>query len=213
MHHIWANDHCKTTLNASAFKREYNRRSSANSRTAITFRRCPSGLLGSFRKEVLISLGATCLNAVGLSLILSNMTTYLISTIGVDESQPFLANSLSQAFYIGLISLTGALCDRFGRKTVPVTASILFMGLNVPLLSLRGGASPAEIIAIQLAFGALLTFNDGTFPGFLSEVFPTKVRYSDFAFSFNSAHARFGGTKPFVAPLLIGATGSKGAPG
>ena len=26
MHHIWANDHYKTTLNASAFKREYNRR-------------------------------------------------------------------------------------------------------------------------------------------------------------------------------------------
>ena len=27
VHHIWANDHYKTTLNASAFKREYNRRS------------------------------------------------------------------------------------------------------------------------------------------------------------------------------------------
>ena len=26
VHHIWANDHYKTTLNASVFKREYNRR-------------------------------------------------------------------------------------------------------------------------------------------------------------------------------------------
>ena len=35
---------------------------------------------------------------------------------------------------------------------------------------------------IQIAFGALLTINDGTLPCFLSEIFPTRVRYSGFAF-------------------------------
>ena len=83
---------------------------------------------------------------------------------------------------------------------------------RVPLFSMLDGASLAGIIAIQVAFGALLTVNDGTLPGFLSEIFPTKVRYSGFAFSFNSANALFGGTAPFVATWLIGATGSKVAP-
>jgi len=68
------------------------------------------------------------------------------------------------------------------------------------------------IVAIQIAFGALLTMNDGTLPCFLSEVFPTRVRYSGFAFCFNAANALFGGTAPLVATWLIGATCSKLAP-
>ena len=40
--------------------------------------------------------------------------------------------------------------------------------------------------------------NDGTLPCFLSEIFPTRVRYSGFAFSFNAANALFGGTAPFM---------------
>jgi len=38
------------------------------------------------------------------------------------------------------------------------------------------------------------------------------VRYSGFAFSFNSANALFGGTAPFVATWLISTSGSKLAP-
>lgn len=54
--------------------------------------------------------------------------------------------------------------------------------------------------------------NDGTLASFLSEIFPTKVRYSGFAFSFNSANALFGGTAPFIATWLISVTGNKLAP-
>ena len=54
--------------------------------------------------------------------------------------------------------------------------------------------------------------NDGTLPVFLAEIFPTRVRYSGFAFSFNTANALFGGTAPFVATLLIKVTGSSLAP-
>lgn len=106
----------------------------------------------------------------------------------------------------------GILSDRFGRKTALITASLLFMALTVPLFSLLGGASFGTIILIQIAFGALLTINDGTLPTFLTEIFPTKVRFSGFAFSFNSANALFGGTAPFVATWLIALTGSKMAP-
>lgn len=116
---------------------------------------------------------------------------------------------MSFVFYIGLIFLIGALSDRFGRKSALIAASVLFIGLTVPLLSLLNGASLAGIIAIQGVLGVLLTINDGTLPGFLSEIFPTKVRYSGFAFSFNSANALYGGTAPFVITLLIGMTGSK----
>lgn len=164
------------------------------------------------RSRILIAFGVTCLNAVGFYLILSYMPTYLITELGMDESASFIANSISLFAYIFLIFLMGVLSDRFGRKTALIAASVLFMVLTVPLFSLLDGATFLMIVLVQIAFGALLTVNDGTLPCFLTEIFPTRVRYSGFAFSFNTANALFGGTAPFVATWLIAATGSKMAP-
>jgi MHS family proline/betaine transporter-like MFS transporter len=169
-------------------------------------------LFRDHRGRIAIAFGVTCLNAVGFYLILSYMPTYLMTELGLGEAKSFLATSISLAAYIGLIFLMGQLSDRFGRKTALVAASVLFIALTVPLFSLLDGASFLGIVLIQIAFGALLTVNDGTLPCFLSELFPTRVRYSGFAFSFNAANALFGGTAPFVATWLIAATGSKLAP-
>jgi len=169
-------------------------------------------LFTSYRRQIIIAFGATCLNAVGFYLILSYMPTYLSTEMGMDEAQAFIAASISLATYVAFIFLMGILSDRFGRKTALIAASILFMVLTVPLFSMLNGATFVTIVLIQVAFGALLTINDGTLPCFLSEIFPTRVRYSGFAFSFNSANALFGGTAPFVATWLIAMSGSKLAP-
>ena len=58
----------------------------------------------------------------------------------------------------------------------------------------------------------VLTANDGTLATFLSESFPTNVRYSGFALSFNGANALLGGTTPFIVTWLIKVTGSPLAP-
>ncbi|WBL20129.1 MFS transporter [Citricoccus sp. NR2] len=46
----------------------------------------------------------------------------------------------------------------------------------------------------------------------LTEVFPTKVRYTASAVTYNLSYAIFGGTAPFVATWLIDATGLPYAP-
>nr|WP_087043436.1 MFS transporter [Caballeronia ptereochthonis] len=169
-------------------------------------------LLSKHRARMLIAFGATCLNAVAFYLVLSYMPTYLSTEMGMSETASFIAATISLTAYIGLIFLMGALSDRVGRKSMLIGASILFAVLTVPLFKGLVGASFAMIVAIQVAFGALLTMNDGTLPCFLSEIFPTRVRYSGFAFCFNAANALFGGTAPLVATWLIGVTGNKLAP-
>jgi MFS transporter, MHS family, proline/betaine transporter len=68
------------------------------------------------------------------------------------------------------------------------------------------------IVLVQILLGGMLTLNDGTLPSFLAEMFPTRVRYSGFAVSFNLSNALFGGTAPFMATFLIAATASDLAP-
>jgi MFS transporter, MHS family, proline/betaine transporter len=164
------------------------------------------------RKALLLALGAALLNAVAFYVLLSYMPTYLSEELGFGETESFLATTVSLATYIGFIFLTGLASDRLGRRTMLLGASVLFIVFTVPAFALLDRAGFLVVVLLQVVLGAMLTLNDGTLPSFLAEIFPTKVRYSGFAVSFNVANAVFGGTAPFVATLLISSTGSHIAP-
>lgn len=165
------------------------------------------------RKQLIIATGAVLLNAVGFYVILSYMPTYLAEELGFGAGESFLATTIALASYIGFIFLTGIASDRFGRKRMLITASVLFMLLTVPAFMLLDTGNFLVIVLVQILLGGMLTLNDGTLPSFLAELFPTKTRYSGFAVSFNLSNALFGGTAPFMATLLIGLTHNKLAPG
>ena len=165
------------------------------------------------RKQLIIATGAVLLNAVGFYVILSYMPTYLAEELGFGAGESFLATTIALASYIGFIFLTGIASDRFGRKKMLITASVLFILLTVPAFMLLDTGNFLVIVLVQILLGGMLTLNDGTLPSFLAELFPTKTRYSGFAVSFNLSNALFGGTAPFMATLLIGLTHNKLAPG
>lgn len=171
-----------------------------------------SVLLKSHRRAMVIAFGVTCLNAVGFYLVLSYMPTYISTELGVSETLSFIAATISLITYVALIFLMGQLSDRFGRKPMLIAASLLFIVCTVPLFQGLASGSFVRIVLIEIALGAFLTMNDGTLPVFLTELFPTNVRFSGFALCFNAANALFGGTAPFVATWLIHLTGNKLAP-
>lgn len=163
-------------------------------------------------RPLVLSVGAVLLNAVGFYVILSYMPTYLSEQVGLGATESYLATTVALFTYIGFILVTGIASDRFGRKVVLMTASLCFLVFTVPAFMLLSTDSFLAIVLVQVLLGAMLTLNDGTLPSFLAEQFPTTVRYSGFAVSFNLANAIFGGTAPFVATLLISRTGNVLAP-
>lgn len=59
-----------------------------------------------------------------------------------------------------------------------------------------------------IASSLLLGFSAGIIPRLLSELFPTSIRYSGIAVSYNLGFALFGGLTPFISITLIYYTGS-----
>lgn len=169
-------------------------------------------LLTRYRRAVLVALGVASLNAVGFYVLLSYMPTYLSTEQGLSEAASFQAATISLIAYIGFIFLMGKLSDMFGRKTMLIFASMSFMAMSVTLFKALPGASFETMLMIQIMFGLLLAMNDGTLACFLAETFPTTVRYSGFALSFNLANTLFGGTAPFICTWLIKNTGNPFAP-
>ena len=158
------------------------------------------------------AFGVTCLNAVAFYLLLSYMPTYLSAEVGMSDTSAFAATTISLAVYILAIFVMGHISDSFGRRRMLLLASVLFIVLAIPLFVLLDSTVFWVVVGVQVAFGILLTMNDGTLASFLSELFPTPVRYTGFALSFNTANALFGGTAPFIATWLIDVTGSLLAP-
>ncbi|MBS9778642.1 MAG: MFS transporter [Gammaproteobacteria bacterium] len=169
-------------------------------------------LLTTYRRQTLIACGVTSLNAVAFYLILSYMPTYLSVEVHLSEHLSFMATVVSLLTYIGFIFIMGKWSDKIGRKKTLSLASILFIVLTIPLFSLLDTESFIQILIIQIIFGAILSMNDGTLPCFLSELFPTHVRYSGFALSFNTMNAICGGTSPLIATWLISVTDNKISP-
>ncbi|MDI3424176.1 MFS transporter [Streptomyces luteolus] len=169
-------------------------------------------MLRTNRRPLLLAMGATVLNAVAFYMLLSYMPTYLSEELGVDATASFLATTVALTVYIVFVFCTGLASDRFGRKKLLIGASVLFALGTVPAFLLLDGAGLLTVIAVQVLLGGMLALNDGTLPSFLAEQFPTRVRYSGFAISFNLANATFGGTAAFVGTLLISWTGSPLAP-
>lgn len=162
-------------------------------------------------RVLLQTFGAALLNAVAFYVLLSYMPNYLETQLALSVTEANVMTSISLVTYIGFIVITGGLSDRLGRKKVLLSASITMFVLAIPAFMLldEGFFIGTFVLVIM---GATLTLNDGVLPSYLSEQFPTKIRYSGFAVSFNTANALFGGSAAFVATLLISWTGSTLAP-
>lgn len=170
-------------------------------------------------RVLIISFGACVLNAVGFYAVLTYLPNYLETTLHYDPASASTITTIVLVVYIGFIFLSGRISDRFGRKKMLIGACVGFIALTVPAFLLLGTAVGMGgtggfwlILVVELVMCLLLTINDGTLASYLTETFPTDVRYSGFALSFNLANAIFGGSASFISFWLIDVTGSDIAP-
>ncbi|QDY44043.1 MFS transporter [Candidatus Pantoea soli] len=154
------------------------------------------------------------------------MTTtafYLITVYAPTFGKKVLMLSASDSLLVTLLvavsnfiwlPIGGALSDRFGRKPVLVTMTLLALATAYPALSLLAQTPTfAMMLSVLLWLSCLYGLYNGAMIPALTEIMPAEVRVAGFSLAYSLATAVFGGFTPVVSTALIEYTGDKASPG
>ncbi|QIZ38565.1 MFS transporter [Saccharopolyspora sp. ASAGF58] len=141
-------------------------------------------------------------------LLITYIPTYLKTSVGLTDRQSLIAQTASLVLICLLLPVCGGLSDKVGRKPLMLASTILYVATPLPAFLLFREPSVAAafggmalIVLAQAASTAIAAV-------VISEMFPTRGRYSSASISYNVAYMLFGGTAPLVATWLVSATGS-----
>lgn len=152
------------------------------------------------------------LTALSFYTFTTYFSTYLQQAGGFSRTAALLISLITLFFAAGACPVVGVLTDRIGRRaTMCCAAGVLAIGIYPALMLAESGVFTMGLLgSLLLGFGAVLC-NVVTAP-LLSEIFPTRSRYTASAITYNVAYTIFGGTAPFIATWLIESTGNNMAP-
>jgi MHS family proline/betaine transporter-like MFS transporter len=163
-------------------------------------------------RPMLLLAGISMITNVGNYILLTYMVNYLQNNLNVGSTTALLVTFIAIVFMMVVIWRVGSLSDRFGRKTMLIAGSVGFIVFSLPAFWLISLGNWITTLLGMLMLALCLVLILGTIPSTLPALFPTEVRYTGFAISYNISVALFGGTAPFVAGYLASATGSNYAP-
>ncbi|WP_414444467.1 MFS transporter [Burkholderia sp. 22PA0106] len=187
-----------------AFRQAAARHEPAKAPLAEVFARHRAALL----KVFLISFGQNAGYWVGFVFMNIYLTTYL----KYDKVSVFALMACISLAMAVMMPLWGGLSDRIGRRRVLIAGFVGYVVLIFPMMVLMNRHSFAlaalAMFVVALPMPAVQSVGYPTY----AEQFPTRVRYTGMAFSFNFGAMLGGGVTPYLATALIGATGNLMSP-
>ena len=142
------------------------------------------------------------------------MPTYLQSALHTGFNQALLIAVISNIGFALTIIPSGILSDRIGRRTVMIIATALLLILALPLLKILQAESSTLAVkaGVVLIAGGLVGMLAGPGPAMLSEMFPTRARYTGLGLAYSLSNAIFSGCAGLIITGLIKQTGNLDIP-
>jgi MFS family permease len=156
-------------------------------------------LLKSYKRELFFGT----LAAVTTFVTFYFMTVFSLSWATTDlgySRRDFLIMQLFSVLFFGIsIPVSAVLADRFGRRMVLIIISVGIAIFGLFFSSLLGSGN-TTLITLFLCMGmTLMGLTYGPLGTFLSELFPTEVRYSGASLTFNFAGIIGAAFAPLIA--------------
>jgi predicted MFS family arabinose efflux permease len=160
-----------------------------------------------------VGVGVSVLAATAAfnGLYFSHMAAYLSGVLGYDPRQAIVSQTVGVIVHaIGILAV-GRLAMLVHPRTLLRAGALVLVTLAFPFYSALATRSVNSTVLLILA-GISASLINGTFAVLLTDLFPTRVRYSGVALCFNLAFAVFSGTAPLVATSLIRSSALSTAP-
>ncbi len=169
---------------------------------------------GATLKAIVTGIGRVMVWSAAGYTYLVIMPAYLQSALHTGFNQALLIAVISNIGFALTIIPSGWLSDRVGRRRIMVLAAVLLLILALPLLKiLQAESSTLAIKAlVVLIAGGLVGMLAGPGPAMLSEMFPTRVRYTGLGLAYSLSNALFSGCAGLIITGLIKETGNLDIP-
>lgn len=142
-------------------------------------------------------------------LAITYMVTYATATVGVPASSILPIILIANAVQLPLMILSGFLADRIGFRPLMIAGPIIaIVGVFVLFAGVNTGQWTLMLLAYVFAFGVGYTVCAGAQPALFADAFTPEVRYTGMSLGYTLANVLGTGILPFVAALLLAATGS-----
>jgi len=178
---------------------------------ALALRQPFRELLRTHTMPVLIGCALLAATACFTGLYFSHLPAYLTTVLHYDARDAVLAQTLGVVVHAAAILFVGWIADRVSPLTLLRVGALLILLLAFPFyhaLEIRAATLPF-ILVLGGACGGLI---NGSFAVLLTDLFPTRIRFSGVALSFNVAFTVFSGMAPLIATTLIKETKLLAAP-
>lgn len=152
-------------------------------------------------RQILQGIGLTWLGTVVINLLFLYLPTYLTTILTYPTQQVSIFNTINLLFYSLLLIGVNLLSDNIGRRKILAIGSLGFILLAHLIFTRFAQHNTPDLITGLLIVSLLSSCT--IFPCVLVELFPTSVRYTGIAISYNLGFAIFGGLTPLVATYLI----------
>ncbi|WP_124369372.1 MULTISPECIES: MFS transporter [unclassified Pseudomonas] len=141
------------------------------------------------------------------------MPIYAFKQLNITATSSYLGALMTGVTLMLMAPVFGGLSDRYGRYRV-LTIALLITGFSsYPMFVLLNTfPSFTTLLIVQALVGLLIAACLGPIPAMLSDIFPTSIRGTGLALSYNFSVTLFGGFAPLIVTALIEASGSKLAP-
>lgn len=160
-------------------------------------------LLKSNSLELFIAMGIYLSVTVPFYVVTVYIDSYFRS-LGYNVEISSMANLSTLLFMIFTLPISAYISDFIGRKPIMVFGCLSFIIFGYPLFWIMNNASDPyiAILAASILSGIAGIFM-GPVPTVLVELFPTNVRFTGVALSYNMSAAIFGGTAPMISMILM----------
>ena len=173
-------------------------RDAVQERPTVSFRE----IFAKYRKALLVCVGMVLVTNVTYYMLLTYMPTYLSSSLGYSEQHGVLIIVVVMIGMLFVQPVVGFASDKVGRKPFLLVGSLGLMVLAIPAFHFIGSDNTGLIFLGLLFIAVLLNCLTGVMASTLPALFPTRIRYSALAASFNIAII-IAGLTPTVAAWLV----------